>query len=428
MYTTDHDFALTMDRDDPLGEFRQRYHIPRTVQGEEFIYLAGNSLGLQPKGVQAMVDQELKDWAELGVEGHFEAKHPWYSYQEMFSKPLAAIVGAEPTEVVAMNTLTTNLHLMMVSFYRPTPDRHKIVIEAGAFPSDQYAVASQVRFHGFDPSQAIIELRPREGEDVVRTDDIERLLITRGSEIALVMLGGVNYYSGQAFDMKSITEAAHGEGCVVGYDLAHAVGNLHLKLHDWNVDFAVWCGYKYLNSGPGGVSGAFVHERHAFDPGLPRFAGWWGVEPATRFDMHAEFTPQRGAAGWQLSNAQILPMAAHKAAIDLFIDAGMERLRRKSLLLTGYLEFMLDAIEGDHYTIITPRDPHQRGCQLSVRINGDARKLAEELKWLGVIADCRAPDVIRLAPVPMYNTFDEVYRLAALLRKARLSPHAHHLE
>lgn len=418
-YTTDHEFALTMDRDDPLAEFRQRYHMPLTVEGNEFMYFAGNSLGLQPKGVRAMIEQELKDWAELGVEGHFEAKHPWYGYHEMFSKSLAAVVGAQPVEVVAMNTLTTNLHLMMVSFYRPTADRHRILIEAGAFPSDQYAVASQARFHGYDPGEAIMELRPREGEDVVRMDDIERLLITRGSEIALVMLGGVNYYNGQAFDMKRITELAHGQGCVVGYDLAHAAGNLHLKLHDWNVDFAVWCSYKYLNSGPGGVSGVFVHERHEFDQTLPRFAGWWGVEPATRFAMNPRFIPQRGAAGWQLSNAQILPMAAHKVALDLFIEAGMERLRRKSTLLTGYLEFMLDSIEGDRYTIITPRDPEQRGCQLSVRIKGDARKLAEELKWLGVIADYRTPDVIRLAPVPMYNTFDEVYRLAGLLRKAK---------
>lgn len=418
-YTADHEFALAMDRDDPLKEFRERYHMPRTVEGEEFIYFTGNSLGLQPKGVRTIVEQELKDWAELGVEGHFEAKHPWYSYHEIFSKPLAAVVGARPVEVVAMNTLTTNLHLMMVSFYRPTSDRHKILIEAGAFPSDQYAVASQARFHGYDPGSSVIELKPRDGEDVVRMDDIERLLVTRGNEIALVMLGGVNYYNGQAFDMERITAIAHAQGCVVGYDLAHAAGNLDLKLHDWNVDFAVWCSYKYLNSGPGGVSGAFVHERHAFDPGLPRFAGWWGVEPATRFTMNPEFTPQRGAAGWQLSNAQILPMAAHKAALDLFMEAGMERLRAKSVLLTGYLEFMLDSIEGSRYSIITPRDPNQRGCQLSVRIHGDARKLAEELKWLGVIADYRVPDVIRLAPVPMYNTFDEVYRLVELLRKVR---------
>lgn len=417
-YSATHDFAREMDRNDPLARFREQYHLPRAVGGEPFIYLAGNSLGLQPKGAWPMIEQELKDWAKFGVEGHFEAKHPWYSYHEMFSQPLATLVGADPVEVVAMNTLTTNLHLMMVSFYRPTPDRHKILIEAGAFPSDQYAVAGQIRYHGYDPAEGVIELRPRDGEDGVRTEDIERLLLTRGNEIALVMLGGVNYYTGQAFDMERITAAARAQGCVVGFDLAHAAGNLVLRLHEWDVDFAVWCGYKYLNSGPGGVSGVFVHQRHAFDPSLPRFAGWWGVEPATRFAMNSEFMPQQGAAGWQLSNAQILPMAAHKAALDLFVEAGMEALRAKSLLLTGYLEFLIDAIEGKRYAIITPRDPAQRGCQLSIRIRGDARKLSEELKWVGVIADYRAPDVIRLAPVPMYNTFDDVYRVAHFLARA----------
>ena len=417
-YSATHDFAREMDRNDPLARFREQYHLPRAVGGEPFIYLAGNSLGLQPKGAWPMIEQELKDWAKFGVEGHFEAKHPWYSYHEMFSQPLATLVGADPVEVVAMNTLTTNLHLMMVSFYRPTPDRHKILIDAGAFPSDQYAVAGQIRYHGYDPAEGVIELRPRDGEDGVRTEDIERLLLTRGNEIALVMLGGVNYYTGQAFDMERITAAARAQGCVVGFDLAHAAGNLVLRLHEWDVDFAVWCGYKYLNSGPGGVSGVFVHQRHAFDPSLPRFAGWWGVEPATRFAMNSEFMPQQGAAGWQLSNAQILPMAAHKAALDLFVEAGMEALRAKSLLLTGYLEFLIDAIEGKRYAIITPRDPAQRGCQLSIRIRGDARKLSEELKWVGVIADYRAPDVIRLAPVPMYNTFDDVYRVAHFLARA----------
>ncbi len=417
-YSATHDFAREMDRNDPLARFREQYHLPRAVGGEPFIYLAGNSLGLQPKGAWPMIEQELKDWAKFGVEGHFEAKHPWYSYHEMFSQPLATLVGADPVEVVAMNTLTTNLHLMMVSFYRPTPDRHKILIEAGAFPSDQYAVAGQIRYHGYDPAEGVIELRPRDGEDGVRTEDIERLLLTRGNEIALVMLGGVNYYTGQAFDMERITAAARAQGCVVGFDLAHAAGNLVLRLHEWDVDFAVWCGYKYLNSGPGGVSGVFVHQRHAFDPSLPRFAGWWGVEPATRFAMNSEFMPQQGAAGWQLSNAQILPMAAHKAALDLIVEAGMDALRAKSLLLTGYLEFLIDAIEGKRYAIITPRDPAQRGCQLSIRIRGDARKLSEELKWVGVIADYRAPDVIRLAPVPMYNTFDDVYRVAHFLARA----------
>jgi len=406
-----------MDRIDPLRHLRAEYHIPRTIDGNEYIYLTGNSLGLQPKGVRSMVEQELKDWEELGVEGHFEARHPWYGYHEMFARPIASIVGGRPLEVVAMNTLTTNLHLMMVSFYRPTAKRHKILIESSAFPSDQYAVASQAHFHGYDPRDAIIEVRPRGGEDVIRSADLERLLVERGSEIALVMLGGVNYFTGQAFNMNQITVVAHQQGCVVGYDLAHAAGNLHLQLHDWGADFAVWCGYKYLNSGPGGVSGVFVHERHAYDPTLPRFAGWWGVEPATRFTMGSEFAPQRGAAGWQLSNAQILPLAVHKAALDLFDQAGMEALRAKSVLLTGYLEFMIDAIEGNRYKIITPRDVNERGCQLSIRVQGDARKMTEELKWLGVIADHRVPDVIRLAPVPMYNTFEDVCRVGHVLQR-----------
>jgi kynureninase len=333
----------------------------------------------------------------------------------MLTRPAATLVGAVPGEVVMMNTLTTNLHLMMVSFYRPTSSRFKILVEESAFPSDQYAVWSQARFHGYDPAEAIITMRPRLGENTIRTEDIESLLQERGNEIALVMLGGVNYYTGQAFDMKRITAAAHAQGCTVGYDLAHAAGNLLMHLHDWDVDFAVWCTYKYLNSGPGGVSGCFVHERHAFAPELPRFAGWWGNSPQTRFEMRPEFTPQRGAAGWQLSNAQILPMAAHKAALDLFTQAGMQALREKSELLTGYLEFLVNSIPGERYSIITPSNPAERGCQLSIRTNTDARQLTERLKWEGVIADFRYPDVIRVAPVPMYNTFEDVWRFAVKL-------------
>jgi len=416
-YQPSREFARELDHADSLAHFRDQYHLPLGADGRPWVYLTGNSLGLQPKGAAGMIEQELRDWAELGVEGHFEARHPWYSYHEMFRDPAARLVGGVPGEVVIMNTLTTNLHLLMVSFYRPAPERYRILVEQGAFPSDQYAVASQVRFHGYDPADAIITLKPREGEDTIRTEDIEALLAGRGDEIALVMLGGVNYYTGQAFDMERVTAAAHAAGCVVGYDLAHGAGNLLLRLHDWNVDFAVWCTYKYLNSGPGGVSGCFVHERHAFAPELPRFAGWWGNDPATRFEMQPEFVPQRGAAGWQLSNAQILPMAAHKAALDLFDQAGMEALREKSELLTGYLEFLIDRIPGERYGIITPRNPAERGCQLSIRIDGDARSMAGVLKTMGAIADFRPPDVIRVAPVPMYNTFEDVWRFAEMLEK-----------
>jgi kynureninase len=414
-YHPSREFALDIDARDPLREFREEYHLPPTLDGDPYLYFTGNSLGLQPKATRAAVDQELDDWARYGVEGHFEAKHPWYGYHELFREPAARLVGAIPGEVVIMNTLTINLHLMMVSFYRPTRTRFKLLVEESAFPSDQYAVWSQARFHGYDPADAIITMRPRAGETTIRTEDIELLLEQRGDEIALVMMGGVNYYSGQAFDMERITAAAHARGCVVGYDLAHAAGNLLLKLHDWDVDFAVWCTYKYLNSGPGGVSGCFVHQRHSFAPDLPRFAGWWGNDPQSRFEMRPEFTPQHGAAGWQLSNAQILPMAAHKAALDLFTRAGMDALREKSELLTGYLEFLVNAIPGGRYQIITPSNPAERGCQLSIRTGTDARVLTERLKWDGIIADFRYPDVIRVAPVPMYNTFEEVWRFASVL-------------
>jgi len=414
-YQSTPEFAAEMDSRDPLASYRDEYHIPRTVEGEPYIYLCGNSLGLQPKGTRAAIEQELDDWAKFGVDGHFEAKNPWYPYHEFFRESAAEVVGAMPGEVVVMNTLTTNLHLMMVSFYRPTPTRYRILIEEGAFPSDQYAVRSQARFHGYDPDEAVVVMRSRDGEDAIRTEDVEALLAERGEEFALVMFGGVNYYTGQAFDMQRITAAARAQGCTVGFDLAHAAGNLLLRLHDWDVDFAVWCTYKYLNSGPGGVSGCFVHERHAFEPELPRFAGWWGNDPQTRFEMRPEFIPQRGAAGWQLSNAQILPMAAHKAALDLFARAGMSALRRKSELLTGYLEYLLGN-DPDHYTILTPSASSERGCQLSIRTRKDARRLSEALKWEGVIADFRSPDVIRVAPVPMYNTFDEVRRFAGILK------------
>lgn len=410
------DAAMMLDEQDPLAAFRDEYLHPRHTDGTPMIYLTGNSLGLQPRGVRDALEQELRDWADLAVEAHFEAKHPWYGYHEMFREPAARLVGGLPGEAVVMNTLTANLHLMMVSFYRPVPGRFKILVERSAFPSDQYAVASQARFHGYDPAEAIVVMEPRAGEDLIATEDIEAYLAAHGSEIALVMFGGVNFYTGQAFHMGRIAAAARAQGCAVGFDLAHAAGNLLMHLHDWDVDFAVWCGYKYLNSGPGGVSGCFVHERHAFDPDLPRFAGWWGNDPATRFRMTPEFVPQRGAAGWQLSNAQILPMAAHKVALDLFMRAGLENLRAKSERLTGYLEFLLSGLPSGAYTIITPSDPAQRGCQLSIRINGDARALADRLRAAGVTVDHRPPDVIRVAPVPMYNTYLDAWRFVEILR------------
>ncbi len=413
-YERSREWGVEADRNDPLAGFREEHHIPVDEKGEELIYLTGNSLGLQPKGTAGMIRQELADWQQYAVDGHFDAKYPWFDYHEMFAEPEARVVGAKPVEVVVMNTLTTNLHLLMVSFYRPTKERYKIVIEANAFPSDRYAVASQAHFHGFDPSDAIVEFAPREGEDTIRTEDLEEYLEREGEKVALVMFGGVNYYTGQAFDMERITAAGHAAGALVGFDCAHAAGNLQMKLHDHNVDFAVWCTYKYMNSGPGGVSGCFVHERHSFEPDIPRFAGWWGNDPATRFDMPDKFVPQPGAAGWQLSNAQILPMAAHWAALQLFERAGIENLRAKSEQLTGYLEFLLADREG--FSILTPSDPAARGCQLSIRIPSDARGMVDRLRTDGIVADYRVPDVIRVAPTPMYNTFEEVWRFAEAMR------------
>lgn len=416
-YERTREWAENADRNDPLAEFRSEYIIPMERGSEdELIYLTGNSLGLQPRSAAKMVMQELSDWAEYAVEGHFDAAYPWFAYHEMFAEPEARVVGAKPVEVVVMNSLTTNLHLMMVSFYRPTKDRYRIVIEENAFPSDRYAVASQARFHGYDPADAIVELKARDGEGTLRTEDIEEYLSLEGASVALVMLGGVNYYTGQAFDMKRITAAGHAAGALVGFDCAHAAGNLRMNLHDDDIDFAVWCTYKYLNSGPGGVSGCFVHERHAFEPDIPRFAGWWGNEPGTRFEMPREFTPQPGAAGWQLSNAQILPMAAHWAALQLFDRAGIDRLRAKSEKLTGFLEFLLSDLEG--FTLLTPSDPPARGCQLSIRIPGDAKSVVDCLRSFGVVADYRIPDVIRVAPTPMYNTYDDVWRFVEKLSEA----------
>jgi len=410
-----------LDKNDQLSRFRERFYIPKDTDGADVIYLTGNSLGLQPKSTRAFIEQELDDWARLGVEGHVHAKNPWLPYHEFLTESLARVVGAKPSEVVAMNSLTVNLHLLMVSFYRPTATRYKIIIEKGAFPSDRYAVESQLKFHKVllssesETQNALIELSPRDGETTLRTEDILGNIDREGDSVALILLGGVNYYTGQAFDMQAIAEAGHKNGCVVGFDLAHAAGNLELELHDWDVDFAAWCSYKYLNAGPGGIAGAFVHEGHAKSFGLPRFAGWWGHDKETRFLMGPEFIPLAGAEGWQLSNPPIFQLAALRASLEIFDEATIPALREKSVKLTGYMEHLLAQIETDRIEIITPNDPVERGCQLSIRVRNADKKLFDAITTRGVIADWREPDVIRVAPVPLYNSFEDVSRFAGIL-------------
>ncbi len=406
------DCALAMTARDPLADYRDLFHIPRTPDGADCVYLCGHSLGLQPKAARGYVERELEDWAKLGVEGHFRAQNPWMPYHEMLAAPTAQIVGALPAEVVVMNSLTVNLHLMLVSFYRPKGARNKIAIESNAFPSDQYAVQSQIRYHGHDPASSLVEIAPRPRETTIRTEDIEKLLAAEGERIALLMLGGVNYYSGQAFECARITAAAHAKGCVVGFDMAHAAGNIPVKLHDWNPDFAVWCNYKYLNGGPGCIAGCFVHERHARSPDLPRLAGWWGNDKDARFRMEPQFQPIAGAEGWQLSNPSILSMAALRASMDIFDEVGMERLRAKSERLTTYLEFLLEQKPQEGFSIITPRDPAQRGAQLSLRVTKNGRAVCESLAQHGIICDWREPDIMRVAPVPLYNSFLDVHTFA----------------
>jgi len=406
------EFAVAMDRSDPIAHFRQQFCIPKTRNGEECIYLCGHSLGLQPKSARDFLEQELRDWADLGVEGHFHAKNPWMPYHRLLTEQTAALVGARPTEVVVMNSLTVNIHLMMASFYRPTAQRHKILIERGAFPSDQYAVKSQLRFHGFDPEASLIELTPREEELCLREEEIVELIEREGKSIALIMLGGVNYSTGQAFDMAEITRAGHRNGCVVAFDLAHAAGNIPLELHDWGPDFAVWCSYKYLNGGPGCVAGCFVHERHAQSSDLPRYSGWWGHEEKVRFQMEPEFRPMAGAEGWQLSNPPILALAPLRASMEIFAEAGMDRLRAKSVMLTSYMEFLLRDGASNKFSIVTPRDKNRRGAQLSLRLRQHGRAFCEKFAAEGIIGDWREPDTFRVAPVPLYNTFRDVYRFA----------------
>jgi kynureninase len=412
-------FAQQMDAADPLKLFRSKFLLPQH-NGRDVVYFTGNSLGLQPRTTRDAILQELDDWAKFGVEGHFEARNPWFSYHELLTAHTAEIVGAKPIEVVVMNQLTSNLHFLMASFYRPRGLRYKIVCEQKAFPSDQYALETQVRWHGYEPEDAIIEVAPREGGHTIRTEDVIAAIENAGETLALVMIGGVNYYSGQVFDMAAITAAAHKTGAYAGWDLAHAAGNLHLKLHEWNVDFAAWCSYKYLNSGPGSVAGAFVHERHA-NSNLPRLAGWWGHDKSSRFKMEKGFVPIPGAEGWQLSNAPVFSMAAHKAALEIFAEAGMPALCAKTEKLTGYLEYIIDTVSAAHNNcleIITPRNKAERGCQLSIVAHGYGRKLFDQLTANGVIADWREPNVIRTAPVPLYNSFEDVWRFGEILNNA----------
>jgi len=416
-FSSSEDSAIALDERDPLGNYRQRFFFPKTTNGDNCVYLCGHSLGLQPKTAAEYIEQGLKDWAELGVEGHFQAANAWMPYHRLLTDQTAALVGAKPVEAVVMNSLTVNLHLMMVSFYRPTPARHKIAIERGAFPSDQYAVKSQIAFHGYDPASSLIELSPLPGESCLRDEEINLLIERSGDEIALIMLGGVNYATGQAFDMAGITRAGHARGCVVGFDLAHAAGNLCLKLHDWGPDFAVWCSYKYLNGGPGCVAGCFVHERHARSFDLPRFSGWWGHDERSRFEMGPTFQAMAGAEGWQLSNPSIMSLAALRASMQIFHEAGMERLRTKSVMLTSYLEFLLNEIFRDQkfssgFSIVTPQESDQRGAQLSIRIPQNGRALCRRLTQEGIVGDWREPDTFRVAPVPLYNSYRDVFRFA----------------
>ncbi|MBC8883999.1 kynureninase [Flavobacterium piscinae] len=419
------EFAQQLDAQDELFKYRNEFLFP-SINGKNVIYFTGNSLGLQPKRTQAYVDEVMNDWAKLAVEGHFYADKPWWDYHERFAVPLSGIVGAKPSEITVMNTLTVNLHLMMVSFYQPTPKKYKIICEEKAFPSDQYMFQSQVKFHGYDPKDAIVEIKRREGEHNIRHEDIIAKIEEVGEELALVLIGGVNYYTGQVFDIKAITEAGHKTGAYVGWDLAHAAGNIELELHDWNVDFACWCSYKYMNSGPGNASGCFVHEKHHNDKELPRFAGWWGHNKERRFKMEPDFDPVHGADGWQISNLPILSLAPYLASVEMFAEVGMKKLIQKRNLLTAYLEFILHEIDreidGTEFEIITPQNQEERACQLSVYLHGQGRSLFEYLMKNGVITDWREPNVIRLAPAPFYCSFEDMYEFGQILKAGISKP------
>jgi kynureninase len=418
MFSGDETFAREMDAQDPLHGFRQKFHLPLGKDGKPSIYFAGNSLGLMPKTAQQIVEEELDNWAKLGVDAHHAAGTPWYSYHEALREPVARLVGAKPVEVICMNSLTMNLHLMMATFYRPTKSRFKILMEEPAFPSDTYAIKTQIIHHGFDPKEALILARPRKSEFTIRTEDILELIERHADDLAVVMIGAVNFFTGQLFEIKKITAAARGHGIIAGFDLAHAIGNVPLSLQDWNVDFAVWCSYKYLNAGPGAIAGAFVHERHATNTKLPRLAGWFGNDPNTRFRLHLQpdFIPVASADGWQISNPPIFCMAPLRASLAIFDQAGgIGPLRTKSTKLTGYLEFLLKEIGSQKFSVITPRDPNERGCQLSILAHQHPKELHNELVGAGVKCDFREPNVIRVAPTPLYNTFHEVWRFAKIL-------------
>jgi len=410
------DFARSKDASDLLSAYRAQFHIPQ-VAGRDAIYLCGNSLGLQPKSYKSLAQQEMDDWARYGVEGHFLAKNPWFGYHHLFSERLAAVVGAKKDEVVVMNTLTVNLHLLMISFYRPLAGRYKILMEAGAFPSDQYTVETQVRMHGYDPADAIIEVAPRPGEHLINEEDVIAAIEKAGGNLALVMIGGMNYYTGQFFDLEAITQAAHKVGANAGYDLAHAAGNMPLSLHDWGVDFACWCSYKYMNAGPGAVGGVFVHKKHTQNPAIFRLGGWWGNDEKTRFKMEKGFVPQPNAGSWQMSNAPIMNMIGLNASLDIFAEVGMAAIRAKSLELTAYMQYLLDEIKHLPFTVITPREPQKRGCQLSLLFEERGREVFEALTQRGVIADWREPNVIRIAPVPLYNSFEDCHTFFEVLQR-----------
>ena len=416
------DFAQQLDKEDPLAHYRNEFIFPK-VNGKDVIYFVGNSLGLQPKSAKKYVDEVMTDWANLAVEGHFYAEKPWWDYQERFAEPLSRIVGAKPSEVAVMNTLTVNLHLLMVSFYRPTTSRYKIICEEKAFPSDQYLLQSQVAHHGFSPEDAIVEIKRREGEHNIRLEDVLAKIDEVGDALALVMIGGVNYYTGQVFDMKTITQKGHSVGAVVGWDLAHAAGNVKLELHNWDVDFAAWCSYKYMNSGPGNVSGIFIHQKH-HNANLPRFAGWYGHNKERRFLMEPQFDPVKGAEGWQISNLPILSLAPYLASVDMFDKVGMDALIQKRNTITTYLEFVLKEISKEiqgNFEIITPENPIERASQISVFLHGQGKELFNYLMKNGVITDWREPNVIRLAPVPLYCSYQDIYQFGQVLKQGILS-------
>ena len=414
-YQNSLDYAKQLDQEDPISYLRNEFHIPRDKEGKEWLYFTGNSLGLQPKITSKYIEQELDDWANFGVEGHFEAKNPWLSYHELLTDTMAKVVGAKPVEVVVMNTLTTNLHLLMVSFYQPSKTKYKIIIESDAFPSDRYAVQSQLSFHGFDPEEALIEWKPKEGKELLELEDLKSILDSQGDDVALLLIGGVNYYTGQYLDIKKIAELGHAKKCMVGIDLAHGAGNIQPNLHNSSIDFAAWCTYKYLNSGPGSLSGLFVHEKHAQRKDLPRFAGWWNHNKETRFNMRQPFDVMSGAEGWQLSNPPILSMAAIKASLDIFEKVGMDALVKKSKKLTGFFEYLVNEIASDTIKIITPTNPNERGCQLSLQVKNTDKNLHKKLTENNIITDWREPDVIRCAPVPMYTSFEDVYHMVTIL-------------